>query len=186
MLNSIAYFEVFPSAEWFLKFACKKDKIQISNQLCSQIKPNRFLLPGPNKLDFFTIPISKNSYKHFVSEIYISQQSKWDRELKNALQTLYGKTPYFEYYAKEILGLFKCEKLSELGLGFIAWALKRLQWDAELYLIDEMPTEFMLPTITPYVQSFEDKFGFVHHTPIFDLLFSLGPEAGVFLERQKK
>lgn len=187
--NAISPIKVFPDLNWFLQFSGDKTECVLSDLLPQNggFDGNRFLIPGPNKVDYFSIPLQKKSIDTKVSQILIVNQSKWARELKNALQTTYGKTPYFEHYEHQlwdILDNLESDNFLELAQKTLLWAHSALQWEIKIVLAEQpFCTEVNKRVFSPYSQPFADRFGFVENAPIFDLLFSLGPEAGVFLER---
>jgi len=187
----IAPILVFPDLNWFIQYSGDGSNVALSDILKSKgvYDGNRFIIPGPNKVDFFSIPLQKKSIDHKVSNILIANQSKWVRELKNALQTTYGKTPYFEHYEFQlwqILENLESEYLLELTQKTLSWAHTSLQWECNVEILEKSFTPVQnKKAIPPYFQPFADRFGFVDNAPFFDLLFSLGPEAGVFIEHCK-
>lgn len=176
---------IFPTISWFMHYVVEQQKLCLSNKIYTpkSFSGNRFVLIGPNKISSFSVPLQKESLGAAVSDVLISNQSKWLKELKNTLQTIYGKTSYFEYYDYKLWDVFEKlqdEKLLNLALGTLGWAHKALQWDVEITLTDHVATELLTEfEITPYPQPFMDRFGFVQNATVFDIIFCLGPEAAL-------
>ncbi|MCO5253677.1 MAG: WbqC family protein [Bacteroidetes bacterium] len=178
----IAPVYLFPDLNWFLNYSGDGKNLLLSDEIESAktFAANRCVLIGPNKISNFSVPLQKKSFDTRVSDLLISNQSKWLKEFKNTLQTIYGKTPYFEYYDYKLWNVLesqKDERFINFVLGVLEWAHKALQWDVNIQLIAAKPR---LRThhyeIQPYPQPFAHKFGFVQNAPIFDAIFCLGPE----------
>ncbi|MCO6495706.1 MAG: WbqC family protein [Bacteroidetes bacterium] len=185
----IAPVQIFADLNWFLNFSGNNTLLCLSNLVDSPktFSGNRFLIVGPNKINTFSIPLQKSSFGKNVSDLMISNQSKWFKELKNTLQTVYGKTPYFEYYDYKLWHVFE-NRSDESFLGLVVdlleWAFKALQWEVQIQFVEDKPSLIQQKgNIQAYFQPFIDRFGFVSEAPIFDAIFCLGPEAGLMCSR---
>lgn len=179
---------LFPPLHWFAELASFSDTIFIANRVSNSHKfiGNRMLLPGPNSLTYFSIPIHQKSLKEGVDSIRFVREQKWKRECMHALQTVYGKTPYFEHYEPHLsqIILNASDVYLDLFNSLMQWYNSSLQWEVKLEFCNALAT-FELDQSTsflPYNQAFDSIFGFVPHVSILDLLFSKGPEAGLYLE----
>ena len=106
-----------------------------------------------------------------------------------AISSAYGRTPFFEYYADDLLPAFsgKIESLMELD--------DMIDRFCRCVLGIPMPGEFPaetatreLPAIidTPYYQIWADRYGFIPDLSVLDLIFNMGPEAPLILQRMVK
>lgn len=154
---------------------------------------------GPLQL---TVPIAKpDSSSCRWDEIYVSTHGAWWDVHRVALESAYGRTPYFEFYIDRFLPMLtvgvdsRFPKLSSLALA----------WDAEIRSILTFPpspgensatlstivedaedastmVNDAIPTYPPYYQVRADKLGFISDLSILDLIFNLGPESPLYLD----
>ena len=148
---------------------------------------------GPVRL---TVPIEKPVSMTAArwSDIVISAHDAWWHRHWVTLQSAYGRTPFFEFYADDFAPLFTA---AAAGRQLTQWIedldrllLKYLQIDTEVTY--GAPGEFTgtdcrrksLPEIrpVPYYQVRESKFGFLSGMSAVDLLFNMGPEAALVLD----
>jgi hypothetical protein len=179
-------FKIFPSIAWFAEMdKTKPARVGYMSPRFKDFTGNKILLPGPNTVQFFSIPLSKKSLSSNLLQIETVEEQKWKREFKNALQTIYGKSPFYEYYDYKLwdaLDSLKDNTLGELFLTTLRWSKQALQNDIEVELV-AIESGICDPEIkiNPYHQMFQEKLGFVKDAPIFDLIFNCGPEASVYL-----
>ncbi len=178
--------QFFPSISWFMTYALPFKKIHISEQINQKNYGNRLIIPGPNKLQQVSIPLTKKSLNSSIHHIEMSNQHKWKKELKHALKTTYGKSAYFDHYENQIHALLSNnERYAELCIQSIRWGLKSLQWDIPVVFCSDynIQTNNIITETPPYFQVFQESLGFIPDMPIVDIIFNLGPEAGVLIER---
>lgn len=117
------------------------------------------------------------------SRVEISEHGRWWEVHRTALESAYGRTPFFEYYIDRISPLLAAEgTVSELVLK--ADKVVRTILGLETEIIDN-PVENMvdyrrgLPEVEPieYWQVRGDRFGFIGGLSILDLIFNHGPES---------
>lgn len=144
---------------------------------------------GPLSL---TVPIAKpESSRCRWSDIRISAHDEWWHLHRTALESAYGRTPYFEFYIDRFSPMLQAGVMDDYPtlrsladaweeriagiLGFDAPA-----GGAEVGLTEAGPelAETMLP---PYTQVRQQKLGFIAGLSILDLIFNLGPEAQLWL-----
>ena len=68
---------------------------------------NRCVIAAPNGPQALTIPVSHDTDKPLTRDIRISEHGEWRRLHWNALQTAYGESPFFEYYADDLRPFFE-------------------------------------------------------------------------------
>jgi hypothetical protein len=125
-------------------------------------------------------------------DIRISDHGKWRREHWNALQSAYGESPFFDYYADDIRPFFteKWEFLFDFNLAIIHKMCELLDIEAPSNLPPEgeasitqhpSPLNHQPSTFNPYYQVYQQKHGFLPNLSILDLLFNMGNEAILYL-----
>lgn len=137
-----------------------------------------------------TVPIAKPAtHRCAWDTITISTHGAWWDVHRVALESAYGRTPYFEFYIDRFLPMLtagvtdRYPRLAELADG----------WDREiadilgLNRVADAPASSatLLPDITvsiePYRQVRADRLGFIPGLSVLDLIFNLGPEAQIYL-----
>lgn len=135
-----------------------------------------------------TVPIAKpKSSRIRWDEVEISTHGAWWDVHRVALESAYGRTPYFEFYIDRFLPMLTTgvtERFPKLHALATAW-------DREIRDIlgltsdrtegDPMPHLGREISLKPYRQVRSDKLGFIAGLSILDLVFNLGPEAQLYL-----
>ncbi|MFT5168536.1 MAG: hypothetical protein ACI8P3_003780 [Saprospiraceae bacterium] len=164
---------------------------------------NRCIIVGANDIQMLTVPLVKGKNEQQpIIDTAIANDTKWQKVHWQAIQTAYGKSPFFEYYAPELKPLFEKEWTYLFDLNYeIIQILKELlqlpfiiektstyskKTDASvLDLRNQMAPKNRLQQespLKPYPQVFESKNGFLPNLSILDLLFCIGPESFYYLE----
>ena len=199
-LPSIPFFQQLLSADQLL--------LDAHEHYHKQTYRNRALIltaQGPQPL---TVPVvdGARSEKIRTSEIEIDYRQNWMHRHFRTLQTAYGASPYFGYYADYLQDIYaqKPVRLWDLNLAFLELLLRCLRWPLPV----EFTTQYLAPTHSP-TPSLADRrdfltpkstlaeagpdrpsqrpypqvFGtaFVPSLSVLDLLFMQGPAAGQFL-----
>lgn len=142
-----------------------------------------------------TVPIVKPESSHAArwSDIMISDHNRWWQIHWVTLESAYGRTPFFEFYADRFEPFYRqCPQgrvvdftraldntvLDILGLPPLAEGATACSRPTELSQIID-PSALA----TPYWQVRADRFGFIPGLSILDLIFNLGPEAPLYLYR---
>lgn len=133
---------------------------------------------GPLEL---TVPIAK-PYGRTWADIRISLHGNWWEVMRTALESAYGRTPYFEFYADDFLPLIanpdNFTTVADLNARFDR-AIRRA---IGLTLpVGEAPDGAVAAPVTPwqpkpYWQVRAQKLGFIPGMSILDMVFNLGPE----------
>lgn len=193
----------FAPIAWYVPMARGAEVcIEQHDNFVKQTWRNRCAIAGPNGRQVLTVPVEKNPKgKTAMRDVRISDHGNWRHLHWNALESSYGKSPFFEYYADDLRPFFErrweflfdyneeirqkvCEllqidaKVSYSSAFFAPEALPETTRDlrplAEPSLLDALPC-------TPYYQVFAQRQGFIPNLSILDLLFNLGPEALIYL-----
>lgn len=172
---------------------------------------NRCYIATANGVQALSVPIvhkAPSPYREgrggsLTSDIRISDHGKWRREHWNALQSAYGESPFFDYYADDIRPFFteKWEFLFDFNLAIIHKMCELLDIDTHPQPLPKGGTSIN-PQPTPsfrecrdesspslreglgvgvYYQVYQQKHGFLPNLSILDLLFNMGNEAILYL-----
>ena len=104
-----------------------------------------------------------------------------------ALESAYGRTPYFEFYIDRFLPMLTTgvtERFPKLHALSTAWDREIrdiLGLTSDRTKGDPLPQPCREIEIRPYRQVRGDKLGFIAGLSILDLVFNLGPEAQLYL-----
>ncbi len=173
---------------------------------------NRALVLTAQGVRPLTVPVldGNRSEKVCTAQIEIDYRENWPHQHRRTLQTAYGNSPYYAYYADYLTDLYaqKPARLWDLNLAFLQLLLRCLRLPVPLHftteyhphvsasshslihsftpsLIDKRDalSPKSLKPDTPAARPYPQVFGlpFVPGLSILDLLFMQGPQAGRFL-----
>lgn len=149
-----------------------------------------------------TVPVSKpddvEGRLHW-SDIRISRHGQWWHVIDETLASAYGRTPFFEFYIDRLRRFFAVTTPDEFGdiATLCREADKAVRqiigFDNEVIYASEdssgvtscFSTSSGVPETHPveYYQVRADRFGFVPHLSILDLIFNMGPESALVLKK---
>ncbi len=188
-LPSVAYF--------FLLSHSEEVFIEARENFEKQSYRNRCEIVGSNKIQSLSIPVHHGGRKILIKNLTIDYKQKWANNHWRAIQSAYGKSPFFDFYA----GYFETEikanytTLYELNSRLLTLCLKLLKLKVKLSESSEYsknPPEGIVDfrsVIHPKKsidslawfepKSYHQIFGkdFVPNMSILDLLFCTGPDA---------
>lgn len=204
LLLSTAY---APPVSYFVKLYEYATSGRIALEGCEhyikQSYRNRCCILGPNGVQSLTIPVElPQGTKTPIREVRISDHGAWRHLHAQALRTAYGASPFFEYYADELLPFYerRYTYLWDFNSDLLHTLLSLLQLDVAWCATEDFipphstdaPTELCdlryslnpksveaIPGVQlrPYYQLHLARRGFVEDLSIFDLLFEMGPES---------
>lgn len=157
-----------------------------------------------------TVPIAKPDRRIPWAEVTLSDHGRWQETMPTALESAYGRTPFFEFYADRILPVIARAQGGMKLIDFAATldaavrAILGLPTDAvtfatsghpldcsqgenslppsvQRFVPEEQNSPTLWPDVGPYWQIRADRFGFIPRLSILDLIFNLGPEAPLHL-----
>lgn len=168
---------------------------------------HRFEIADTRGRLMLTVPIAKPAPGAKWADVTLSDHGRWQETLPTALESAYGRTPFFEFYADRFIPLISTAGSATRLIDF-ASAL-----DAQVRDILTLPAHTLVHTavapqegvrmtvsacdgcgtgapvgqamavdsVGPYWQVRQDRFGFIPGLSILDLIFNLGPEAPLLL-----
>ena len=170
---------------------------------------NRCVIAAPDGPLSLTVPIEKpNTQKAFMRDIRISDHGNWRHLHWNAIESAYNHTPFFEYYKDDFRPFYEKkfdflvdynEQLCQLVCQLIDIDTSFLR--TESYVAEPSNTIIDLRdaihpkkevmddasfSAVPYYQVFQERLGFLPNLSIIDLLFNMGPEAILVLQKSIK
>ncbi len=166
---------------------------------------NRCLILGSNGPLTLSIPIVKqHNEKIPIRNVLIDYSLSWQKIHWKAIESAYGKSPFFLYYKDDMLPFFtkKYETLFEYNFEIITAISKILGLSKEMRLTSEFQKTYehaddLRHRIHPkpgalqdldfktieYYQTFGNKFSFAAGLSILDLLFNEGNESISILKK---
>ncbi len=199
-LLSSAY---FGPVQWFQKLH-RYDRCLIEryDNYVKQTYRNRCVIAATGGPQTLTVPIERyDGSKCLMRDIRISDHGAWRHVHWNAIVSSYGESPFFDYYADDILPFFerRWKYLYDFNLDITHTVCSLLDIRPVIeptsdYIRTEDVTaddfrdairpKHPLPDAAfeprPYYQVYSRKHGFLPNLSILDLLFNEGPE-GIFL-----
>lgn len=138
---------------------------------------------GPLEL---TVPIAK-PYGRTWADTAISRHGEWWRTMAIALESAYGRTPYFEFYADEFLGIIadpdSFTSVADICLRFDAAIRRAIGLQKEVTVTSAPPAAITSWQPEPYWQVRRQALGFIPGLSILDMVFNLGPETLICLQK---
>ena len=160
---------------------------------------NRTRIVTANGVQTLTIPLEKPVRGKLtpLRDLRISTHGHWERIHYGALYSGYGKSPFFEYLQDDIQHLYEQRPvwLMDFNLAFHHTITDML--DLGRYIpptADAVSTEGLEERIrehtqahvsVPYYQVWQDRYGFIPHLSILDMLFNVGREAILYLNKER-
>lgn len=160
---------------------------------------NRCELATAQGKQTLSIPIlGGRSQQTVVADILLADDRPWQRQHWHAIQTAYGKAPYFEDYAPYFEPYYakKYSSLWDFNFDLLQCCFQLLAWQPAFNITERY--EKYPPATThdfrglksiqlldqpSYYQGFTTQTGFLSNLSILDLFFHLGPESLSYLRR---
>ncbi len=197
-LPSIAYFSAALQAGEIV--------IEKHEHFSKQSYRNRCYIQTSQRTEMLIVPITSKHGKVLITDVRIDYQQKWLTNHWRAIQSAYGKAPFFEFYADDLEKLLfkKFAHLYDLNLALLSMCLAWLKSGMvikETLTYEEKAANDVIDlrsAITPknsgFLQSFfqpavyTQVFGndFVTNLSLIDLIFCVGPDAGQIVQRSAK
>jgi hypothetical protein len=174
----------FPSISWY-KSAVNAVAINVQTNVTYNRKwhANKANLTGANGLQSLSIPlVGGRMQKAPFAAMQISYEMDWQKNHWRSIETMYGKSPYFEYFAGDFCTFFenRFELLLDCNLASIELLNKCLH--LKLSCAIDNTIEHVIDLGAPlndlrYTQVFEAKHGFQANLSMLDFLMCSGPSS---------
>jgi len=151
---------------------------------------NRCLIDSPNGPLALTVPVEKGANGANIRQVRISSHGNWQHQHWQALVSTYQNSPYFEFYADDFRPLYEQTPalLFDFNLQLLQTIVRLMDLDIDLRLTETFgqapegaPAAAFTPV--PYYQVFAQKHGFQPNLSAVDLLFNMGPESVLVLQK---
>jgi len=209
-LNILLSTATFAPVQFYTKLLMYKTiYIEQYENFIKQTYRNRYTILGANGPIDMIVPVVKGrGPKIMIKDLQISYDTDWQRNHWRTIFSAYGSSPYFEFYADDLMLYFerKFKFLLDYNLAIHETICQLFELENKIILTEDFekvpeltvnyrerisPKEKTPPDPhfqpVPYTQVFPDKLGFTPNLSILDLLFNEGPnsysilEAGVLL-----
>ena len=199
-MKSILLPTYFPSL-LFWKIILKNNFFWMKNSYYKkQTLRNRMFIHGANGKLMLSIPIRHSgiNQKRFYDDVSIDSSSDWKKNHFKSIKIAYQSSPYFEFYEEDLKNFYQVEtsNLYNFNLKSVELVLKWLEMDTKNRTIDfnieiykqrknikEIDNrEIKKKTNIKYIQTFEDKNGFIDGLSILDMIFNCGPKTKDYIK----
>ncbi|MCU0434369.1 MAG: WbqC family protein [Bacteroidia bacterium] len=191
--------------QWYSKWLLHDEiVIDIAGHYVKQTWRNRYRIDGANGTQDLSIPVILPASKSAQRDVRIDMHNRWNLQHWRAIQSAYGKSPYFEFYADHFARFYTSplpHRLIDFSIPLLDLSLKLLKWNRSYRLMEvyephpegkdyrlliapkihhETDSEFLAK---PYTQVFSDRFPFRPNLSVIDLLCCTGPSAGEYIKQ---
>ncbi len=147
-----------------------------------------------------TVPIAKPVSMTAArwKDIKVSTHGQWWDKMLTALESAYGRTPYFEFYIDRFAPFFtprhenECETITHLDAAIDSVIRGILGIPQDTPVNDnDIIDDFRHPPLphfktAEYYQVRQDSLGFIPGLSILDLIFNMGPESPIVLQHMTR
>ena len=162
---------------------------------------NRCRIATANGVETLSIPIvSNNGKKQAIKDVKIAEHNKWQQNHWRALRSAYNSTPFFEYYADDFIRFYekRWTFLWDYNLELVTLITQLIGLEkgleATTSYIDKRddvkdlrntihPKMEIITKSIPYYQVFREKHGFLPDLSVIDLVFNMGNESILILQK---
>lgn len=194
-LPGIAYFSFLASADTIV--------IDSHENYIRQTYRNRAEILGANGIINLTVPVERGRSKQLMKETLVDNTSNWQKVHWRSIRSAYGKSPFFEYYADQLIPYYerRYQYLIDINHDLLSCLVKMagldIDWSySEQYVKTESigiqdyrsvvnpknKEEFQGKLLADaYPQVFGSKF--VKGMSLIDMLFCEGPNTGSMIRQ---
>ena len=179
--------------------------METNENYLKQTYRNRCMIATTNGIQSLAIPVENpQTDKILIRDIRISEHGNWRHLHWHALMSAYGMSPFFEYYSDDFAPFYeqKFQFLFDLNEQLQMTVCQLLAIQPNINFTTDYQTAIsndfrylIRPKHAgtdnsfepqPYYQVFQTKYGFLPNLSIVDLLFNMGPESVLILQRSVK
>ena len=180
-------------------YAHETIELEQHGNFIKQTYRNRCYIAGANGKQSLNIPIIHTGKGTPVpyTEVQIDFAEPWASNHLKSIKSAYNSSPFYQFYEDEIHDLFQNipEFLFEWNVKTLRFILNHVGYDHQITgthefqnnnLANRLITAKKKQTtlLNPYIQVFQEKYGFMQPLSGLDLLFNLGPSAISYLKNQ--
>lgn len=178
----------FGSVEWYQSLY-RADLLLIDDEerFQKQTFRNRCEIATAGGRQNLTVPIVHGSGDKNIRDTLISTHGRWQHQHWYAIQSAYGESPFFMYYADELRPFFEktWRYLFDFDMEIVETCCRLLDIEPKITMKSAFSDE-ITPIETPHVfrryyQVFEQRHGFQPNLSILDLLLCQGSESVLYL-----
>ena len=192
----------FPSIKIFSELISVDELIfEVSDNYQKQTERNRTSIYSANGKQTLSIPVNFSSLKERkFKDIRVCYETNWQKVHLKSIEYSYRSSPYYEYFEERFIKFFSqkntflidtniksIELLYEL-LNLKLNYLKTEKYLQEYNLIDDLRYLVSRKKNTikmqPYVQVFNEKFGFLSNLSMIDLILNYGLKSYYMINNQ--
>lgn len=190
-----------PIVQYAAIFSSNTIMFEVEDNYQKQTYRNRCYIYGANGKLLLNVPVKHNtvSGRKKTKDTLVENDFPWQSQHFKSLQTAYRASPFFEFFEDDLATIFnkKYKFLQDVNIDTFLFVTDALQLSQQFsktstYEITPTKTDFRSlaiakngyqPKVEPYVQMFDDKYGFIPNLSILDLLFMEGGNSLSFLEK---
>lgn len=164
---------------------------------------NRTYIYGANGKQLLSIPVKHHKKNHNIlyRDLQIENNTNWQAQHWKSIISAYSRSPFFEYFEDELNVLYKkpYQKLIDFNIKSIEIINNILGIETNIKTTNEFRKNYDATDIdarelvnqkktkplqlTPYIQVFENKHGFISNLSILDLICNEGTNASYYLKQ---
>lgn len=164
---------------------------------------NRCCIASANGRMDLILPVElPQGQRTIVKEVRLSDHGDWRSKHWKAIASAYNSSPFFEYYADDLQTFYNQSWgfLWDFNMAMQMTILKLLEMEPNIVIVDHYiadwkgdgpdlrnslhpKKELSLFTASPYYQVFAHKHGFLPELSVIDLLFNMGNESVLVLDK---
>ncbi len=176
---------------WYAALLGGDAKISDGECYRRQTERNRCSIATANGMQQLTVPVtlpSRQTTHCLIKDVRISDHGNWQRQHWQALQSAYGMSPFFDYFADDLHPFYekKWEWLLDYNNEITSTVLQLLGVDSTVEVTNSVaihPCGEFSGMVEEYYQTFKRRHGFLDNLSIIDLLCNEGPEGVLKLQR---
>lgn len=191
-----------PIAQYAAIISSDEVVFEVEDNFQKQTYRNRCYIYGANGKQLLNIPIkhgTSNNGRKKTKDTLVENDFPWQSQHLKSLQTAYRSSPFFEFFEDDLVVIFtkKYKFLLDVNIDTFLFITDALELPKEFsktttYEIEPQKKDFRAlaiakkgyePKVSPYIQMFDDKHGFLPNLSILDLLFMEGANSITFLEK---
>lgn len=190
-LAPISYYKILADSKSAFLESCENYQKQTYRNRCS--------IAAANGIMTLNIPVeSAGGEKILMRDVRISEHENWQIQHWRSIASAYNSSPFFEYYQDDMRPFYekKWKFLWDYNWEFMQKTLQLLDFQPNIELTNEYqpevendfrnlihPKKESIIQSEKYYQVFEQKNGFIPDVSIIDLLFNMGNESILVLNK---